>query len=385
MSDFDVNAARQSGASDDEILSYLSQRAPSFDLQGALKQSSKQDVISYLATHAGPPTNVQPDFSQNPPGVPRPTVDMQMSPFGRGYQGPGASDNPGSFEGHPENIGQYIPSSVGEVAGGAKDIAQGNIARGGHRIISGVGAASLPVLPFLGPLIASNPGTAARVVAGGALGGFAGKKGAEVLGANPDQANLAGDIGGMIGGYGATRLPGMSPSALKSGASSAFDAVSNAAGSNAVDVSSAADPALDALELKDVGRTMPRVMQRFLQRVSDPNAAPLSYDEARNFYSAAGELSANDQAAITPAMKRLLKSFKSQLGDAISQTAENAGMGGEYAQAMTDYAKAKRLEDSWEFVWDAAKKNLVPGLIKGLGLGAGGAAGYGLYKSWSQR
>jgi hypothetical protein len=53
---FDVNAARQSGATDDQILSYLSQRSPNFDVQGALRQSSKGDVISYLATHAAPPT-----------------------------------------------------------------------------------------------------------------------------------------------------------------------------------------------------------------------------------------------------------------------------------------------------------------------------------------
>src|SRR5437667_12803863 len=52
---FDVNAARQSGATDDQILSYLSQRSPNFDVQGALKQSSKGDVISYLAAHAVPP------------------------------------------------------------------------------------------------------------------------------------------------------------------------------------------------------------------------------------------------------------------------------------------------------------------------------------------
>jgi hypothetical protein len=65
---FDVNAARQSGATDDQILSYLSQRSPNFDVQGALKQSSKGDVISYLAAHAAPPTaGTQPQQSQQQP------------------------------------------------------------------------------------------------------------------------------------------------------------------------------------------------------------------------------------------------------------------------------------------------------------------------------
>src|SRR5437667_10599711 len=64
---FDVNAARQSGATDDQILSYLSQRSPNFDVQGALKQSSKGDVISYLAAHAVPPmAGIQSQQPQQP-------------------------------------------------------------------------------------------------------------------------------------------------------------------------------------------------------------------------------------------------------------------------------------------------------------------------------
>jgi hypothetical protein len=65
---FDVNAARQSGATDDQILGYLAQRSPNFDVQGALRQSSKADVISYLAAHAAPPTaGTQPQQSQQQP------------------------------------------------------------------------------------------------------------------------------------------------------------------------------------------------------------------------------------------------------------------------------------------------------------------------------
>lgn len=56
---FDVAAARQSGATDDEIISYLSKRSPTFDVDGALKQSSKQEVIDYLSTHASPPPSMQ--------------------------------------------------------------------------------------------------------------------------------------------------------------------------------------------------------------------------------------------------------------------------------------------------------------------------------------
>ena len=42
------------------------------------------------------------------------------------------SPMPGSFEGHPENLAGWLGKGPGEMAGGVGDIAQGNIARGGH-------------------------------------------------------------------------------------------------------------------------------------------------------------------------------------------------------------------------------------------------------------
>jgi len=288
---------------------------------------------------------------------------------------------PGSFEGHPENIGEYIPASAGEMAGGVKDIAQGNIAKGGHRVIQGASAATLPALPFLGPLVAANPGLALRVAGGATVGGLAGQKGAEAFGATPDQSALAGDIGGLAGGYGGAKLPSfLSSQALKASAGESFNAARAAAGSNPVDVEGAGQAALDALDKAAVGRKMPVTMRKFIQRVTAPDAEPLSYDEARDFYQAAGELSANEKNGLTPSMQRLLNTYRGQLGQSIQQTADNAGVGSQYGQAMTDYAKAKRLEDTWDTVWSATKKNLVPGLIKGLGLGAGGAASYGMYR-----
>jgi hypothetical protein len=111
---------------------------------------------------------------------------------------------PGSFEGHPENIGEYVPASAGEIAGGVGDIAKGDVARGAHRVIGGASAATLPALPFVA---AVAPGVVARAIAAGGAGQYVAKKGAQALGATEDQSDLAGDVGGLAGGYGAGKAP----------------------------------------------------------------------------------------------------------------------------------------------------------------------------------
>lgn len=64
---FDVNAARQSGASDDDILDYLRQRSPNFDLAGALQSGAKKaDIIDYLSTNSDGPSSAQSGPSISP-------------------------------------------------------------------------------------------------------------------------------------------------------------------------------------------------------------------------------------------------------------------------------------------------------------------------------
>lgn len=250
--------------------------------------------------------------------------------------GPHVNSLPGSFEGHPENVGEYIPASVGEMAGGASDIASGDIAKGAHRVISGVGNALLPAAPFAA---AGAPLVAARAAAGGVIGSKAASGGAELLGATPDQATLAGDIGGLVGGYGGAKFP------LKSHAGKLFSEVGGAANQLPVDVAKPGNLALEAQELSKQGNAMPKVIRDFIARTTDPEKPPLTYAEARQFYSSTSRISANESGRLSGVMSRQLNKFRAALNDSLSDTADQAGKLNEYVDAMKEYRRASQIQD----------------------------------------
>ena len=76
MAGFDVNAARQAGYSDDEIIAHLTQTR-NFDVQGAQRAGySSAEIVDHLAS-----TPAMPNAGLAGPA--RPNVNMQQSPFGR--------------------------------------------------------------------------------------------------------------------------------------------------------------------------------------------------------------------------------------------------------------------------------------------------------------
>lgn len=119
---------------------------------------------------------------------------------------PGASEGAGLMEG----LAEYDKASGGEVGGGVHDILQGNVAKGLHRIISGVGSAAAPAAALAGPAaLAAAPVTTALSVGGGIAGSKLASAGATALGATPDQSTLAGDVGGFAGGYAGAKIPAL--------------------------------------------------------------------------------------------------------------------------------------------------------------------------------
>jgi hypothetical protein len=190
---------------DDQITDYeaLAKQA------GAISSKPAGGGVDYaaLAKQAGA-TNSQPPAEQAPSLWQRVKSELTRSDLaqqgrasydakGGNVEMPGSTEGPGLLRG----LAGYEEAGPGEIGGGVADISRGNVARGAHRVISGAGATLLPVAALAAP---AAPGLAARGLAGGLLGSKLARSGAETFGASPDQTDLAGDVGGLLGGGVAT-------------------------------------------------------------------------------------------------------------------------------------------------------------------------------------
>lgn len=165
-----------------------------------------------------------------------------------------------------------------------------------------------------------------------------------------------------------TRVAELTPTAAKAGAK--FQSVMSAAKNVPVDVSQVGDIALRTKELADRGGTMPRAISKLLNRLTDPSQAPMAYEEARDFASNISRLSADEFNRLTPVIKDQVVKLRVALNDANRRAAATVGKGELYADAMKEFAQAKRIES----VWNAVKGGVMRGLPYGI---AGGAAGLG--------
>lgn len=344
---FDVDAARKAGYSDDEILQHLTQTR-NFDIAGAQKAGySTADIIQHLSTTPSPASysNLIPAGAtiSAPPKSTGMLNDAEnwfrdagndvrygtgVTFLGRGLQAMGAK---GTNYGNSEAVGDFIGSPVLgtlRAAQGTAELPQsGKTWQGTKDVVGGAAqAATIPSFFMGGPAV---EGTAA------ATGAAASK----VFGS----VEKAGQL---------------------------FNEVKAAAGSSPVPVSDEMYTAASrAMDLADTGaKGLPRVISKFMNRVTNPGKTPVLWDEARNFYSNVSRLSANEYASMNPQMQAAVGKFAGAFNDALQATAEAAGKGDEYAQAMQLYARAKSWQrfgsEAWQFVKKAAPY--------AAGVGAGG-------------
>lgn len=136
---------------------------------------------------------------------------------------------------------------------------------------------------------------------------------------------------------------------------------------------------LRMLELQDRGGSLPRVVTQFMRRITDPEGAPMSFAEGRDFYSNLSRLSANEFGRLNPVMQRQLGAMREALHTALTDAAGTVGMGEQYAGGIREYAKAAAAAKRWEQLQPAIKGALLK-LAGAIGLGGAAKAAYDVTK-----
>jgi hypothetical protein len=168
---FDVNAARQAGYSDDEILQHLTS-SRKFDVASALKAGySKADIIQHLANApAAPSIPGAPDGLPGVPKPPNPILGENIVSRHRMIPGPGG--------GFPQDYA--MPEAQVERGQNAVNAALGTAA-------TGVGLVTAPVATI-------------GALTGGYAGGKGGRQIAKSLGAGETGQDIAEGAGNLAGG-----------------------------------------------------------------------------------------------------------------------------------------------------------------------------------------
>ncbi len=158
------------------------------------------------------------------------------------------------------------------------------------------------------------------------------------------------------------------PSAARAAAK--FQHVMGAARAIPIDVEA---PGKVALRIMDVaergGGALPQPVRQFVNWATNPNKEPMDYEVARDFASGISRLSANEMGRLSPAVAREVAGLRVALNKSVADAANKVGKGQEYAQAMTEYAKAKRIQGAIDEAITGAKRAAIPAAM---GAAAGG-------------
>lgn len=138
-----------------------------------------------------------------------------------------------------------------------------------------------------------------------------------------------------------------------------FKSAMSAAKAVPIDLSAPGDVALRIADLAQRGGGTnwgPPPVRQFIQWATDPKKPAMTYEVARDFASNISRLSAKDLASIPPTMMREIGNLRVTLNKSVADAAGVAGKGIEHAQAMTEYAKAKRIQGVLEDIAAGAQR-----------------------------
>ena len=141
-----------------------------------------------------------------------------------------------------------------------------------------------------------------------------------------------------------------------------FNQVMKVAKDAHIDTNAPGDIALKIAKNAERGGVKPKVITNFLARVTDPKKGPLTYEEARGFYTNATRLTAPERRKLAgaPDVKRMLGQFANELNESIRSAIKPHGQLENYDQAMKGYHRAKAAGRTVESIKKSLKKNIQP-------------------------
>lgn len=252
----------------------------------------------------------------------------------------------------PSGAGQWLRDLEADVRYGGTATLPGRILKlmgaQGTNVGAQTGAADYIASPVLGPIKTAQ--------------GVAEKSPLRVAGGLLQTASLPLSFVGPEAAEAAT------PSATVARAGKVLREFTQANAAKPINVSPAADIALQGHELASAGGQLPKVFRNFLQRVSDPAGQPVTIEEARRFVSNASRMSADEATRMTEPMRRLMGQFAGELHGAIGEASGDAKT---YYNAIKAYSQAKGYQSTVQGLQDYLLKAAAVA-----GLGSAGAAGY---------
>lgn len=161
------------------------------------------------------------------------------------------------------------------------------------------------------------------------------------------------------------------PSAMKADAGELFASVAKDANKVPVSLDNAGDAALKLMDWQRKTQLGPTI-NKFLNRITNGKMGPLTYEEARDYYSLLSKMSVDETTKLAGPVKYTLQKMTAGLKTDIGDAADQVGRAADYYKAMGDYAKAAKLQE-----WYALAKKYA--IRAGLAAAGGGAIGAGAH------
>ena len=163
------------------------------------------------------------------------------------------------------------------------------------------------------------------------------------------------------------RAAGVSKTRAATNLASAADAAKNVA----INAELPGQHALRIMQLGETGNYVPAVVRRFAQRVTDPNKAALTFEEARDYASTISKLSANEFGKLAPVVQREVGAMRQALQTALTEAAGTVGKAKEYTSGLSEYARSTKARKLASEHLPQAARTIGRRVAEGAGVGLG--------------